>query len=69
MANWYILVSFGTFFPVLLCCNKKNLATLHVAPSRAEKKLLNYLETNLPIWDFVRDPPDFASCPAQKNLP
>jgi hypothetical protein len=25
---WYILWSFGKFFPVLVCCAKKNLATL-----------------------------------------
>jgi hypothetical protein len=25
----YILCSFGTFFPVLVSCSKKNLATLH----------------------------------------
>jgi hypothetical protein len=24
---WYILYSFGTFFPVLVLCTKKNLAT------------------------------------------
>jgi hypothetical protein len=28
MAIWYILWSFGTFFPVLVFCTKKNLATL-----------------------------------------
>jgi hypothetical protein len=31
-ANWYnfmyILWSFGAFFPVLVCCTEKNLATL-----------------------------------------
>jgi hypothetical protein len=25
---WYILWSFGKFFPFLVCCTKKNLATL-----------------------------------------
>jgi hypothetical protein len=25
---WYICWSFGIFFPVLVCCNKKNLAAL-----------------------------------------
>jgi hypothetical protein len=25
---WYILWLFGTFFPVLVCCTNKNLATL-----------------------------------------
>jgi hypothetical protein len=28
MAIWYILSRFGTFLPVLVCCNKKYLATL-----------------------------------------
>jgi hypothetical protein len=28
MAIWYILWSFGTYFPVLVCCTQKNLATL-----------------------------------------
>jgi hypothetical protein len=28
MTIWYILYSFGTFFPVLVSCTKKNLATL-----------------------------------------
>jgi hypothetical protein len=28
IAIWYILGSFGTFSPVLVCCAKKNLATL-----------------------------------------
>jgi hypothetical protein len=28
MTLWYILYSFGTFFPVLVSCTKKNLATL-----------------------------------------
>jgi hypothetical protein len=28
MINWYILCSFGTFFPVLVSCTRKNLATL-----------------------------------------
>jgi hypothetical protein len=25
---WYVLWLFGIFFPVLVCCTKKNLATL-----------------------------------------
>jgi hypothetical protein len=33
----YILCSFGTFFPVLVSCTKKNLATLS---SRRRKKVL-----------------------------
>jgi hypothetical protein len=28
MAIWYILWSFGIFFPVLVCCTEKNLAAL-----------------------------------------
>jgi hypothetical protein len=28
MAIWYILWNFGVFFPVLVCCVKKNLAAL-----------------------------------------
>jgi hypothetical protein len=28
MAIWYILWPFGKFFPVWVCCTKKNLATL-----------------------------------------
>jgi hypothetical protein len=28
VAIWYILLVFGIFFPVLVCCTKKNLATL-----------------------------------------
>jgi hypothetical protein len=28
MTIWYILCSLVTFFPVLVSCNKKNLATL-----------------------------------------
>jgi hypothetical protein len=28
MATWYIFPRFGTFFPVLVCCTEKNLATL-----------------------------------------
>jgi hypothetical protein len=28
MAIWYILSSVGIFCPVLVCCSKKNLATL-----------------------------------------
>jgi hypothetical protein len=27
-AIWYMFLLFGTFLPVLVCCDKKNLATL-----------------------------------------
>jgi hypothetical protein len=32
MTVWYILCSFGTFFPILVSCTKKNLATLVPTP-------------------------------------
>jgi hypothetical protein len=28
MTMWYVFCSFGNFFPVLVSCTKKNLATL-----------------------------------------
>jgi hypothetical protein len=39
-ANWYFLSPFGTLFPILVCCTKKNLATLSLKPSQKpqEKK-------------------------------
>jgi hypothetical protein len=33
MAIWHILCLFGIFFPVLVCYNKKNLASLHMTGS------------------------------------
>jgi hypothetical protein len=40
MAIWYILWSFGIFLPILVCCTKKNLATLVYSPTSlsADKK-------------------------------
>jgi hypothetical protein len=35
---WYILCSSGTFFPVLVSCTKKNLATLVVVHPAAKKR-------------------------------
>jgi hypothetical protein len=32
MTIWYILSSFGAFFPVLVSCTMKNLATLPHSP-------------------------------------
>jgi hypothetical protein len=29
-SQWYVLWSFGTLCPFLVCCSKKNLATLEV---------------------------------------
>jgi hypothetical protein len=37
MAIWYILWSFGKFFPVLVFCWKKNLAALQSKPCRKVK--------------------------------
>jgi hypothetical protein len=46
VAIWYILWLFGIFFPVLVCFNKKNLATLlsgldHFATERLSKVFEN----------------------------
>jgi hypothetical protein len=38
MAIWYILWSFGIFFPVLVFCTKKNLATLTYMPDNSAGK-------------------------------
>jgi hypothetical protein len=38
MAVWYISCSFGTFFPVLVSCTKKNLATLAKSASDVQQK-------------------------------
>jgi hypothetical protein len=35
--TWHILWPFGTFFPVLVCCSKKNLATLIVGGFSRQK--------------------------------
>jgi hypothetical protein len=39
MTFWYILWLFGIFLPVLVCCNKKNLASLQ-SPRRPERLFL-----------------------------
>jgi hypothetical protein len=40
---WYILLLFGTFFPVLVCCTNKNLATLAQTPVLLYEALLHNL--------------------------
>jgi hypothetical protein len=44
LAVWYISPRFGTFLPVLVCCAKKNLATL--VYKRLHKMLFVYTENN-----------------------
>jgi hypothetical protein len=44
VALWYILWLFGTFFPVLVSCTKKNLATL-VVPRKPTQQLFNWVQT------------------------
>jgi hypothetical protein len=41
MVIWYILWSFGIFLPVLVLCNKKNLATLRLAYYNAGVVVVN----------------------------
>jgi hypothetical protein len=62
----YILCSFGTFFPVLVTCTKKNLATLELyvvevrqgfkkllfSPSVEQGCQMVYLRPKIPIWDI-----------------
>jgi hypothetical protein len=45
MTIWYILYSFGTFFPVLVSCTDKNLATLvqiELKLEKGEKLIANF---------------------------
>jgi hypothetical protein len=44
MTIWYILYSFCTFFPVLVSCTKKNLATL---PDRPQADTSNSQAVNI----------------------
>jgi hypothetical protein len=39
MAIWHIVYSLGTFFPVLVSCTTKNLATLTVTQKARQKKV------------------------------
>jgi hypothetical protein len=56
MYNWYILCSFGKFFPVLVSCAMKNLATLpkssHVNLCRSRNKGVKASFT----WVFFHTP-------------
>jgi hypothetical protein len=52
---WYSLLLFGIFFPVLVCCRKKNLATLDERTSWQKSGLAGYEQRpfelqQLPIW-------------------
>jgi hypothetical protein len=52
MSIWYILWSFGKFFPALVCCTEKNLATLMAARLRLnQERAVNdpFLETSQPF--------------------
>jgi hypothetical protein len=46
VAIWYILWIFGLFFPVLVCCIKKNLATLQVM-MKTYKNILSFLSSTM----------------------
>jgi hypothetical protein len=53
MAIWYILCSFGTFFPVLVSRAKKNLATLVFASARqfgVQKTTSSRFNESTPSW-------------------
>jgi hypothetical protein len=51
MANWYILCPFGilyghlVFLPILVCCAKKNLATLSSSLLGGRRRLYTALKT------------------------
>jgi hypothetical protein len=50
---WYILWLFGIFSPILVCCTKKNLATLH--PARKKPKLeSNLRRLSIPVHGDLR---------------
>jgi hypothetical protein len=50
MTIWYILGNFGIFSPFLVCCTKKNLATLL-------KNIITYIldDFQKPIGDFFNE--------------
>jgi hypothetical protein len=52
MAIWYILYSFGTFFPVLVSCTKNNLATLQWSLHPLRKKISSECRFALPCAFF-----------------
>jgi hypothetical protein len=51
VAIHYILWSFGIFFPVLVCCTKKNLATLHMFPALSLRVVINRIDM-ITIWPY-----------------
>jgi hypothetical protein len=73
-AIWYILCSFGIFYPrfgtllpILVCCTKKNLATL--AESRSEREHFDY---PTPLATFTTTLPNYEKTgsrviPAKKH--
>jgi hypothetical protein len=54
-AIWYIYPPFGTFFPVLVCCTKKNLATLEQGVSKQTPSLFTYFVTIANINHCLRN--------------
>jgi hypothetical protein len=56
MTIWHILCSFGTFFPVLVLCTKKNLATLikWPVPGRRQKFFWTRFLGTFPFIEMVR---------------
>jgi hypothetical protein len=59
MTIWYILCSFGTFFPVLVSCTKKNLATLLYTSAHINKHRKSLQRGCLSNWAprlFCRSP-------------
>jgi hypothetical protein len=56
MTFWYIVWSLGIFFPVLVCCTKKNLATLvggHCFMQFNSKEPVDYIEC-FTVWGSSR---------------
>jgi hypothetical protein len=47
LAEWYILGQFGTFFPILVCCTEKNLATLGSMASRGQRSSICNVYTDV----------------------
>jgi hypothetical protein len=47
MTIWYILYSFGDFFPVLVSCTKKNLATLFMTAIRPTNNKIGFFHDTI----------------------
>jgi hypothetical protein len=54
MTIWYILYSFGTYFPVLVPCAKRNLATLRWISIDSQE--CSQIEIHLFIKDWFTAP-------------